>query len=747
MESYNAERRRQLYEGESGAYRSDKSLSSSPKFIVLFLSVVGFFISVLYFSSESKTTKATIRSGNLLINLATKSTEPTEFEKSKSSINFSLRRVGYDPLPYFNSKLKNTPKYAFLDNFDAVIEPSTDMELYFYSEESVFTTNEDRKFIFKVCSSGSSESVCKKSSFYRSAAGDKVSGSIKFDCDAYDSFEINLYEVDLTQNEAIIQQSTINGVCLQVRRELRSLTEADLAKFVDVSYALWNTTEAEGLEKYGSNFHNAAYLLKLHHFNAAQLDADHIHEGNGFLLQHAKITNIFENSLKAIDPSVFLPYWDYTIDDSQKKSMVDAVIMSEKLYGRMFLPTDILKGFSYQNDKISDGRILDGRWANLKADFNTEFPDLKAAYGYMRAPWSMNPSPYISRFTSVFDRSIMLPSCQMHYDVLVSYSSMMDFFYQIAYFPHATVHTLAGGIYGCDALMPMYESGYINSLDSVYNICKNWIFTLKEFYRHNLIVPKQNCVVNEENLEESVCGFDCVEEHLSLLQKALLLSVKKDSNINLPDATAKWTEFMCDGGPGGKIFPGDHLESASPTDPSFWVVHPTIERLFHYKLLSGGFANEEWHSDPEKQTVCEKAICYNATYGYTDYWDHCCYGHFEHDQMLDFESGDRNKHIGLSNAELLKAGDPRSADYSLPYIYDGFDWDHCVDQDFEGLYLGDIDAIMAAAAAQQASSGQDINGSPSKTADGDVPDIPPPLNSGGNNAAVGGGGISGGKGA
>lgn len=178
------------------------------------------------------------------------------------------------------------------------------------------------------------------------------------------------------------------------------------------------------------------------------------------------------------------------------------------------------------------------------------------------------------------------------------------------------------------------------------------------------------------------------------------------------------------------------------------MVHPTIERLFHFKLLSGGFADEEWRTNPEKQTVCEKAICYNATYGSMDYWDHCCYGHYEHDQMLDFESGDRNKHIGMSNAELLKAGDPRSLDYSLPYIYDKFEWDHCVDQDFLGLYTGDIDSIMAAAAAQQASAGQDNNGSPVKTAEGDEPDAPPPLGPSGSNSnnAVGGGGVVGGKG-
>jgi putative NIF3 family GTP cyclohydrolase 1 type 2 len=40
-------------------------------------------------------------------------------------------------------------------------------------------------------------------------------------------------------------------------------------------------------------------LLKIHHFNAAWQDSDHIHEGNGFLAQHMKMTNIFESAMQA----------------------------------------------------------------------------------------------------------------------------------------------------------------------------------------------------------------------------------------------------------------------------------------------------------------------------------------------------------------------------------------------------------------------------------------------------------------
>ena len=57
----------------------------------------------------------------------------------------------------------------------------------------------------------------------------------------------------------------------------------------------------------------------------------------------------------------------------------------------MSLPTDITWGFTYESDSIIDAAIPDGRWAFLTADLNDMFDDLVAGYGYMRAPWNMNP--------------------------------------------------------------------------------------------------------------------------------------------------------------------------------------------------------------------------------------------------------------------------------------------------------------------------------------------------------------------
>jgi hypothetical protein len=40
---------------------------------------------------------------------------------------------------------------------------------------------------------------------------------------------------------------------------------------------------------------------------------------------------------------------------------------------------------------------------------------------------------------------------------------------------------------------------------------------------------------------------------------------------------------------------GDQLESASPADPSFWPIHPALERIWQWKRIVG-FTSEAWTS-------------------------------------------------------------------------------------------------------------------------------------------------------
>jgi hypothetical protein len=143
------------------------------------------------------------------------------------------------------------------------------------------------------------------------------------------------------------------------------------------------------------------------------------------MLQHLKMTNMFEASVQSVDPSVSLPYWDFTIDQAAGTLPYRSYVFTGDVFGSMPQPADMSWGFQ-STDSIADAQIPDGRWAGLKADMNELYPELKFAYGYMRAPWNMNPSPYVTRFTSDYQIGISLPSCTQHYDILQT-DNLMDF--------------------------------------------------------------------------------------------------------------------------------------------------------------------------------------------------------------------------------------------------------------------------------------------------------------------------------
>jgi len=319
----------------------------------------------------------------------------------------------------------------------------------------------------------------------------------------------------------------------------------------------------------------------------------------------------------------------------------------------------------------------------------------------MRAPWNLNPSPYVSRFSSRTDVAKDLPACLSHYKLLSS-TSLMSFSYDIAYAPHAGAHSLSGGTYGCDKFSPLLSAGYLEDEDALYSLCGKWVFFLKEFYRNwNALPNTDGCTApTEEELAADgsfFCGWQCDGGNNTANLEANLFAklssyVPEDMSSNSShEGWGAWREFVCSGD-AGMIFSGENLESASPADPSFWVIHPTLERLYQAKMLSGGFEDSEWASDAENDYVCDKQYCYqDDVYGY---WQECCDGHFSSSQLID-ASGDRCSYFGQTNADTLASTDASQASYALSYVYASFDWGHCLDAlglDFAALSADLVEA-------------------------------------------------------
>lgn len=103
----------------------------------------------------------------------------------------------------------------------------------------------------------------------------------------------------------------------RVRREVRTLSAEDWNKFTDVIQQMYNDGT---LRKFGL-LHGSAI--------------NRYHKGAAFLPWHRVFLTHFEEEMRKINPSISLPYWDYTIDNNITQPFESAV-WSECLFGEGF---------------------------------------------------------------------------------------------------------------------------------------------------------------------------------------------------------------------------------------------------------------------------------------------------------------------------------------------------------------------------------------------------------------------------
>lgn len=594
----------------------------------------------------------------------------------ETSIAFTVKRKNYDLLPYFTKNRPKTIKYRHLRDYDGIVEPYSFTELYLYD----FSADNGCVYEYEICNDKNAVNIygddilCVTGEYN---SDDNIVAAYT-ECSPFDTLTITIYK---KYNNVITGSTTGTLLCQYVRREIRSLVDEDLQDTMDAMYELWITSEDEGQDLYGEDYHSQVYFTEAHTFNAGQIDADHIHEGVGFLPQHIKITNMFEKAMQAVNPAVSLFYWDYTIETETNVKIGDSPMFTPDTFGTLNFPADNYWGWTYTNDSIMDAAIPDGRWKHTSADLSSKY-DLSNSYGYLRGPWNYNPSPYISRFSI---STTALPSCNNYADWLYvsNYTEFLDY---SSHQPHATTHGALGSIFGCDLFIPLLDAGLLKDMDSLHSTCKKWGFYMKDFYRSNLIFPSDDCTVTGLGYDEILCSVGCPtdEELLEELSENILNQVRLSSVPKGFDDWDSWRDWLCYGD-AYKIFVGDHLESSSPSDPSFWPIHPNLERLYHLRMMAGGFDDYTWPTDAESACNAYSCIEVDIDPYVADNYDQCCYGHFEFDQLLDFVNGDVNNGYGETNREMLDAIDPSSKEYSVSYIYDDLTYSHCEDYNFEDI--------------------------------------------------------------
>lgn len=440
-----------------------------------------------------------------------------------------------------------------------------------------------------------------------------------------------------------------------VRRELRSLEPIDRERFMSTAFELWSLSSDEGVAIYGNKFRSIDYLTALHNHLAGDRECDHMHDGLGFMTQHAGLTYLFEKALQSVDQSVTVPYWDWTIDVTRDayNNLSNAAIWSWEVWNPEY----------FGSASNSEHTMTEGRWAfvNVSKD---NWNETHNPYGFLRAPWNMNSRPYLTRYNYTGSAKhqfatvdMGLPTCMDFWNLLMDYDTWYEFGWAMPYDPHARVHSVIGG----SEAGPKFDkiAKYFN--DSVLSeIAKLHFFWTKNMWRSYMIdfpsycsldTPQHHCrgscdqlaeAIEEENLHIYIDMFG----DSSVISAIMSLTQEKQAEV---------VKSMCD----SALAIGDQMESASPLDISFWPIHPNLERIWMVKKLSGTFTSEEW---PINGTSLGSE----------------CYGHGPKDVLPFgdiFDSPGHRHYQNLTNVELYAMMDPNND--QLPYLYDDFTLLHC----------------------------------------------------------------------
>ena len=455
--------------------------------------------------------------------------------------------------------------------------------------------------------------------------------------------------------------------CKYVRRELRGLTDEDRVAFFDAAEVIFKVGCAEGKATYGRKFDCISTFTRLHADLAGDPYCDHAHDGYGFLNQHVGLALWFEHALQSVNNLVALPYWDYTIDEHAVLSAEPGTV-DLNVWWHSELWSDDWFGPACPRDHIVDS----GRWAYISVEQQAWNVSMWTnSYGMLRAPWNNNRAPYVTRSNTTYGFVLTdLPGCHTHYEQL-QLSKFSDFGSKIMYAPHGTTHIAIGGVFNANWHTKLFELEY----DMV--VAPSWTiigFAIqKNMFRAGFLACPAYCALDTPMSE---CKCTCPHEDENVLSGYYLevldqimegrMDYLQDRFGN--DISTSIYRMLCNNGTDLAPVMGDSLESASPGDISFWPTHPTVDRLFQWRRLNG--MTNDW-IDNDSWSVQGVDVGY-------------CLGHNLHD-LLPYTNLFEHDAGPYSNAQMWNLTDPLNT--HSPYVYDSFEWAHCVDEGYSSDLL------------------------------------------------------------
>jgi len=493
------------------------------------------------------------------------------------------------------------------------------------------------------------------------------------------SYPLILREFDFDGN--VVRELRTSLVCKYVRREIKTLLDEDREAFLEGLETMYTTPQAQGTLLYGPNFKNAEYFTHMHNVLAGARECDHLGQGRGFFTNLMSLTLMFEQSLQMINPALTVPYWDYTYESS----FIDTYYSGD--LNMLWKTSPIFRPDWFGDTHNEEFTVTEGRWAyKLKIPDDQWDQQRHNSYGMMRAPWNNNPNPFVQRFSDFSDVSVFKynhgwPSCKDHYELSTRPLTFRDYISKMPGLSHEKIKGILAGAQNFDQGLDQLEGIYLPA-DMEYLRLRSAHLS-RDMWRKGLSECPEYCSPETDIIN---CKCTCPQEKLERLDTDVdlwNLYVLTVLNGRMPatydhDTLRFAIEVICTSG----FINGDQEDSASPADPIFWPMNPTLERLYHWKLLNGGLDDMTWpdlEGNSESQTYAGSMTA--------------CLGHNPTDKLqwsIMLEGQDTaSNYLNIEMMSLLDV----MGNYQLPYVYDNFEWDHCSEQGYNFNKIGDIDLL------------------------------------------------------
>eukprot|EP00811_Abedinium_folium_P035303 NODE_8107_length_1522_cov_11.559140.p1 GENE.NODE_8107_length_1522_cov_11.559140~~NODE_8107_length_1522_cov_11.559140.p1 ORF type:complete len:487 (+),score=82.04 NODE_8107_length_1522_cov_11.559140:99-1463(+) len=334
----------------------------------------------------------------------------------------------------------------------------------------------------------------------------------------------------------------------RIRREIRQLPKAEFDALVSAMWTMKRLDEDEGRRRYGPRFRSYDSLVAQHMNASLSATCDNAHYSPVFAVYHRLYTLAFEESLRAVDPSIMaLPYWDYRLDTHNPAGR--GSVFSDEMFG------------DFRGDPNASYMVKNGRFADWPiSDKPDKYHMRPSLYGFLRGPMSMNEAPNLTRHGGGL--------CDVHQSVgnvsmwgkCLAKDNIRDWHYCLDLEVHGRAHFGVGGGWERYRNMPQDDSCF-----SFYGMIGNQIegpgmgSYIYPLVRGCLACPK--CIRNVTPPSECTCS--CTRSNCTCDG---IWTGRPDLAQNIIEP--KYVQVI-----------GDHYDPiSSPNDPIFFFHHANLDR-------------------------------------------------------------------------------------------------------------------------------------------------------------------------